>query len=49
MQRYVIPTVVIALWLFLWTTDTGLLVFTKRDGSERDCYYSRRCRLFSRV
>lgn len=39
MQRFIIPIILVVVWLVLWASDTGLLVFAKVEGSERVCYY----------
>ena len=43
MQRLVIPLLLLALWLALWATDTGVLVFSRVEdvggSAHRACYY----------
>jgi len=42
MNRFVVPAVVVALWLFAWASDTGLLVWSsvekyRHAGDARVC------------
>lgn len=39
MQRYVIPSLVISTWLFLWAADIGVLVLPTRDYYGLQCNY----------
>lgn len=42
MKRFLVPAILIGLWLFAWATNTGLLVLSRTeplDGPQRVCYY----------
>lgn len=43
MERFLVPGFVIGLWLFLWATDTGVLVLSQVQNFSgtryRSCHY----------
>jgi len=44
MNRFVVPMLVVSLWLFAWASDTGLLVWSsvekyRHAGDTRVCWY----------